>query len=332
MKKVTVIIPSWNGAGLLKSCLESLEKQTYPNFQVLVVDNGSTDGTQEVIRKFSFTQSLILQENKGFAGGVNAGLKQVLAGDIEFIALFNNDAIADPGWLSELVQAALARPEAGIFTSKILRDPDRNKIDSTGDFYSTWGLPFPRGRDENDAGQYDKAEFVFGATGGASLYRTALLKEVGLFDEDFFAYYEDTDISFRAQLAGWKIWYEPAAVAYHKVGATSSKLGDFARFHTVKNFIYTYTKNMPGWLFWKYLPLAICSLGLMLAHDLFRGQVLVFFKGLGAALGKTLVMLSHRRKIQKNRKSNIEYIDSILFHGMSPTSLTSFRKHLRKNG
>src|SRR5207253_2984925 len=144
------------------------------------------------------------------------------------IALFNNDAVADKNWLQSLVNTMSANSEVGIATSKLLLE-DKKHIDSTGDFYSIWGMPLPRGRNQLDNGQFDKPEEVFGATGGASLYRAKMLNEIGLFDEKFFAYYEDVDISFRARLAGWKVYYQPKAIAYHGLSKTSSRHPNLSR-------------------------------------------------------------------------------------------------------
>jgi GT2 family glycosyltransferase len=209
---IYVIIPNWNGLDFLAECLDSLALQTQDH-QTVVVDNGSTDGSKELVRsKYPQVHLIELNRNTGFAGGVNRGIEYVLEQEADLIALFNNDAVANPDWLAELVKAGKAHPKAGIITSKI-KHYEGSKLDSTGDFYSVWGLPFPRGRDEVDHGQYDDQREVFAGSGGASLYCAEMLRQIGLFDERFFAYFEDVDISFRAQLAGWQVRYQPTAVA-----------------------------------------------------------------------------------------------------------------------
>jgi GT2 family glycosyltransferase len=195
---------------------------------------------------------------------------------------------------------------------------DHRHLDDTGDFYSTRGMPFPRGRNEIDKGQYDVAEPVFAASGGASLYRAALFQQIGQFDQDFFAYFEDVDLSFRAQLAGWKIWYEPKAVVYHHVNATSQKLGNFSRYHSVKNFIYTYNKNMPGWLFWKYKPLFTYQLLRMGLGALRDGQPGIYLKAVGSAALKIPVTLRKRRAIQRQRRLASPEIDALLYKQRPP--------------
>lgn len=318
MKKVFIVIPSWNAADLLPACLESLEKQTQ-KAQIVVVDNGSIDGSAELIaRDFPKVHLIKLAKNTGFTGGVNTGISYALEHGAEAIALFNNDAVAKPDWLQKLVERLSSSSNIGIVTSKMLR-MDKKHLDDTGDFYTTRGIAFPRGRNRLDTGQYDQAESVFAASGGASLYRADLLQQIGLFDEDYFAYFEDVDISFRARLAGWDIWYEPAAVMYHHVNATSNKLGGFLRFHNIKNFIYTYNKNMPGWLFWKYKPLFFYQLLRMGAGAVRDGHPMAFPKAVGVALFKLPVtILVKRRQIQKARKLSTKDLDALLIHGAPP--------------
>ncbi|HEX3082677.1 MAG TPA: glycosyltransferase family 2 protein [Candidatus Saccharimonadia bacterium] len=337
--KTFVVIPNWNGIDMIEECLRSLEKQTQVH-TVIVVDNGSVDGSNVVVRdKFPKVQLLEFPNNAGFAGGVNRGIRPALEQGADYIALFNNDAVADPHWLERLVAALEADPKAGAVAAKIMTQ-DGKRLDSTGDFYSIWGMPFPRGRGEEDEGQYDGEanHHVFAVSGGASLYRAKMLKQIGLFDEDFFAYFEDLDISFRGQLAGWTMIYEPHAEVLHAIGGTSSRIDHykkgqkaaaanhdgvqrpsaFARFHTVKNFAYVYTKDMPGWLYWKYLPRLIVSWGMMLASDLRRGLWRTNAKANFTALAHLPKMLAARRRIQSGRKVSLGYIDGLLYHDFPP--------------
>jgi GT2 family glycosyltransferase len=319
MSKITnyIVVPNWNGAGMIARCLTSLENQS-EIAKIIVVDNGSSDGSVSLIKK-QFPNVLLLEfeDNAGFAGGVNRGIRHALEQGAEFIALFNNDAVADKSWLSHLVAEADEHTNAGIITGKLLL-ADKKYIDSTGDFYTTWGLPFPRGRNQKDNDQYDKSEEVFGGSGGASLYRADTLKQIGLFDEDFFAYFEDVDISFRAQMAGWKVRYTPRAVAYHDVGGTSSKLGDFARFHSAKNFLLLYARNMPLGLYLKYLvPFGLQFCRMMLT-SIARKKFGVFLKGTWSAVklhSKTTKVRKHN--LSKQKVSN-SYIDSVLTHSRPP--------------
>lgn len=314
---VYCVIPNWNGKALLKACLDSLLGQSLQPI-IIVVDNGSTDESVAFIRKsYPDVQLIEFNKNYGFAGGVNAGIKAALQAGATYIAAFNNDAVADKNWLAGLVKTAKSDSRFGIVTSKIMRS-DQKHLDSTGDFYSIWGLPFPRGRNEVDSGQYDSQTEIFGASGGASLYNAQMLKQIGLFDESFFAYFEDVDISFRAQLAGWKIRYEPKAIVYHEVSATSSKMGNFSRYHSSKNFMLLYAMNMPTSLYFKYLPLFTLQLARWFLSSLVKGKVLPFLKGIFVAFTLTPHIIRNRHQVQKSRTVSVSYIDSMLYHHRPP--------------
>lgn len=319
--KIFVVIPNWNGAEYLKKCLESLHEQSIKHITV-VVDNGSTDNSVSLVSN-NFKDTILLKNSKnlGFAGGVNTGIKFALENNATSIALLNNDAVADKNWLKNLFVTAKNNPTSGIISCKLLQS-DKKHIDSTGDFYSVNGIPFPRGRNQIDKGQFDKDNTVFGASGGASLYRAKMLREIGLFDERFFAYYEDVDISFRAQLAGWKVVYEPEAVAYHHIGSTSSKMGDFTRYHSIKNFLILYTKDMPAILYWKYLPKFLYQFMRTTARSIVDRNSHVWLKSVAMFLLYLPSILSDRHKIQKNRKVSVEYIEDILHKARPPKTPT----------
>lgn len=314
---IAVVIPNWNGADFIGQCLTSLAKQSLKP-RIVVVDNGSRDDSLELIdRLCPEAEVLAFPDNAGFAGGVNRGIRPLLKDGVKYIALFNNDAVADPDWLKNLVAAAEAHPEAGIVTGKFMR-MDKKHIDSTGDNYSVWAMPFPRGRNQIDKGQFDKPEYVFSGTGGASLYRASMLEQIGLFDEEFFAYYEDVDISFRAQLHGWKVWYEPEAVAYHHVSGTSSKLGEFSRFHSTKNFYMLYAKNMPARLYWKYGLFFLIQAARLLASSILRGHGLIYIKGIVKAFSNSRHITRQRLRNQRGRKVSAKEIDALLYKHRPP--------------
>jgi GT2 family glycosyltransferase len=314
-----VVVPNWNGEGVLKDCLDSLQAQSLKP-HIIVVDNGSVDGSVTLIEKHYPDVELIKHaDNKGYAGGVNPGFRQAIRLGTKYVAPFNNDAEADKQWLEKLVDYLEARNQAGIATCKVL-SADGKHIDSTGDQYTVWGLPYPRGRGESDIDKYDAKTEIFGASGAASLYRVSMLREVGLLDEDFFAYYEDVDLSFRAQLAGWKVAYVPESVVYHEIGATSGKIKGFAVYQTMKNLQLLMYKNVPrkywfkvGWRF-------------TLAHTLFllraisRGQGWPALKG---DLKGTYLLFKkrpERKKIQLSRKVPDEYIWSMMTHDLPPNA------------
>lgn len=313
---IFVVIPNWNGADLLADCLDSLKTQTQEH-TAIVVDNGSVDNSIELIEA-NYPDVVLLKNSKnlGFAGGVNTGIRYALESKADAIALFNNDAVADKDWLKNLVHA-ITTTNAGIVTCKLMRS-DKKYFDSTGDFYSVYGIGFPRGRNQEDSGQYDQAEEVFGASGGASLYSAKMLKKIGLFDERFFAYFEDVDISFRAQLADWKVLYEPSSVAYHHVSATSSKLGNFSRYHSIKNFLIIYTKNMPAKLYWKYLPKYLYQFMRTTARSTINFQLHIWLKALIVFLAYLPSILKDRFDIQRSRQLSVSEVDALLYKKRPP--------------
>src|SRR5258708_38629955 len=188
MSKVVVVVPNWNGADRLAACLDSLLKQSLAA-HIIVVDDGSSDGSLELLEKYSDIEVIRHDVNKGYAGGVNPGFQRAIELGADYAAPFNNDAMADNDWLKTLVAYLDKHPQVGIATCKLLTS-DGKRIDSTGDQYTVWGLPYPRGRGEIDIDKYDAQTDIFGPSGAASLYRGATLREIGLFDEAFFAYYE----------------------------------------------------------------------------------------------------------------------------------------------
>lgn len=329
-KKLYVVVPNWNGAGRMRACLDSLNAQSQKHVAV-VVDNGSVDESVNLIEK-EYPEVILIKhdKNRGFAGGVNSGIRQAMDNGAGFVALLNNDAVADKDWLKRLAAFLTDHPEAGIVTSKIL-ESDGKMLDSTGDIYTSWGLPYPRGRDETDNKQYDKDIWIFAASGGASLYRVKMLEQIGLFDEDFFAYYEDVDISFRAQLAGWKVGYEPAAIVLHQISATSSQIKGFATYHTLKNLPLLLWKNVP----WKLMPtvwprLVLINAGIA-ARALARGYFAAFFKGIFMGTVLWPKKLVERNKIQRSRKVSTDYIKGMMTYNLPPNART-WRSIRRKFG
>jgi GT2 family glycosyltransferase len=315
---VAVVVPNWNGADHLAACVDSLLAQSVAA-RVIVVDNGSVDGSLELLEKYQGLEVILNQKNEGFTGGVNPGFKRAVDDGLKYVATMNNDAVAGKDWLKELVAALERQPKAGIATSKIL-DGAGKKIDSTGDYLTVWGLPYPRGRGESDLDKYDHETDVFGASGGASLYRVKLLEQVGLFDQDFFAYYEDVDLSFRAQLAGWKVRFVPAAVVRHQIGATSAKLKGFTAYQTMKNQPLVLYKNLPASLWWRV------GWRFTLAHTLFflraisRGHGWAALKG--DWKGTALILRKHfvRNRIQAGRKVSDDYIWGRLVYDLPPNA------------
>lgn len=314
-----VVVPNWNGRESIGDTLKSLAAQTAAH-RVIVVDNGSVDDSVEFIAKEYPEVELVKHaKNLGFAGGVNAGIRRAIDLGVDFVALLNNDAVAGKDWLRHLVTAMEADESIGIATGKLM-DSSKKHLDSTGDMYTNWGLPFPRGRGEAVSTKYDQDTQVFAASGGASLYRVKALRQIGLFDENFFAYYEDVDISFRAQLAGWKVVYVPAAEAYHQIGATSGKLKGFTTYQTLKNLPSLLYKNMPR----RYLPRV--GRRYLLAHVLFFAKAVSRGDGWpalkGDAMGTWLLFKAYkkRRAIQRSKVVSDEYIWGMMTHDLPPNA------------
>lgn len=330
MTSVLIVVLNWNGIEDTKECLISLQAQTYNNYKIAIVENGSVDNSAEELDKLSTQDpNLIIIKNKrnlGFAGGVNTGIRYALDNNFDAVALFNNDAVADKNWLSELVKT-LEVNDSSISTGLLLHR-DGKTIDSTGDYYSSWGIAFPRSRGTSSNNIPDSG-FVFGSTGGSSLYKTDLFKEIGLFDETFFAYYEDADISFQTQLAGHKVYYTKDAVAYHKQGATSNKIPGFTVYQTFKNLPLLFWKNVPTKLLFKVGFRFLLLYVLIFGNAIKNGSGWAAFKGILASIGYFWTSALWKRfKIQHNKKVSAQYIWSILYHDLPPeqTGMRKFRK------
>lgn len=332
MTRVAVVVLNWNGIQDTLQCLDSLQELTYRTYDIVVVDNGSIDDSIAQMHTYINTQSTPIHliknsYNKGFAGGVNSGIAYALQHNYDAVALFNNDALADKKWLTKLVESLNSDPEIGIVTGCLLH-ADGQTIDSTGDFYSIWGMPFPRGRGEPTK-TAPTSGYIFGASGGASLYKTSLFRKIGLFDERFFAYYEDVDISFRAQLAGYKVYYTDKAIAYHKQGASSKKISGFTVKQTFKNIPLLFIKNVPLRLL---IPV---GLRLFVLYVLIFGNAVKNGSGIPALQGWLLSIwhfwrssVWQRFKIQSTKKVSSKYISSVIWRDLPPDQ-TGMRK-LRK--
>lgn len=321
--KTAVIVPNWNGEDFLKPCIDSLLVQTVP-VTVVIVDNGSQDSSREILESYGDKIVTIYREkNYGFTGGVNPGLEYAIEHDFAAAALLNNDAIAKPNWLEELTKKITG--DIGIVTSLILSD-DGKTVDTTGDTLTVWGLPHPRGRGMDVSNFEDlRDEYVFGASGGASLYSVKMLREIGLFDEDFFAYYEDVDISWRAQLAGWKVLFVPSAVVYHHIGATSSRIKGFTSYHTFKNLRLLILKNTPPSLRKIIYPRFYLAYSFFQLKALFSPNALTMLRGSFAGILLIPKKLRERKTILANQKVTDDYIYSILTHDL-PQNSSKLRK------
>jgi len=241
---VSVVIVNWNGKHLLGECLDSLKAQRDGRVEVILVDNGSQDGSAEYVReRYNDVRVVSLPENLGFAGGNNAGIRNAAG---KYIALLNNDTKAAPDWIANLVREAEVGPHStGMWACKILSYDSPNVIDNVGLLLYPDGLGRGKGRLENDEGQHDSPGEAFFPSGCAGLYRKVMLDEIGLFDEEFFAYADDADIGLRARLAGWRCQYVPTAKVYHKYSSSTEAYSPFKAFLVERNRIWVLLKYYP---------------------------------------------------------------------------------------
>lgn len=308
MAALTAIVVNWNGEHLLPECLESLSHQSLNGLEILLVDNGSSDGSLDLVRsRFPKVRLLALSENRGFAAGNNRGIE---ASSSEFVALLNNDAVADYHWAEHLLAAA-HDSRVGIVASRVLLYSDRERLDSAGDGMTIVGVGYKRGH-RTPSGSFASSETVFGASGCAMLLRRSMLAEIGLFDEDFFLLYEDSDLCFRAQLRGWKCPYAPNAIVYHRLNASIGKFSRSHVFYGQRNVEYVYFKNMPGRLVWKYLPAHLLNAIFALLYFGAKGRLAGFMAGKYDFLRNSRSVLRKRREIQKQRAVSCAEIDNIL--------------------
>jgi len=311
MPKVDVIVLNFNGRRFLEECLLTLHQQTYQDFEVLVVDNASSDDSVEFIQKtFPTVKVLQLSENLGFCGGNNRGISSTSA---DYVALLNNDTQADPRWLESLVSVLDHEPQVGFCASKMIRIQDRLTIDTAGDVFYTHGVGGKRGSGLS-ADHYTVPEYVFGACAGAAIYRRAMLDEVGLFDEDFFAYDEDIDLSFRCQLYGYRCKYVPDAIVYHHVSGSFGRLSAANVRRIRRNMLEVVLKNLPTRLLVRYLPRIITYFLLGDLYYTLRGYGRAVVHARYENLRRLSITLNKRRSIQSKRRVADVQIKAMLTH------------------
>ena len=317
--KISIVIVNWNGKKFLAKCLESLRQQAYRHFSIILVDNGSSDGSIDFVkRNYPKVKIIALPRNVGFSVANNIAIKTV---HTEYVALLNNDAVAHPLWLQSLIGALETYPEAGFAASKMLFYDNPEIIDRVGDVYTRAGTGLLRGRGML-ADSYNAREWVFGACAGAVLYRTRMLRDVGLFDEDFFLLYEDVDLCFRAQLKGYKCLYVPEAVVYHKGSGSIIYDSPASVYYSHRNLEWVYIQNMPARLILKTIfPHIIYDMAAFLFF-IARGRSKDFIKAKLDALKGVKKALKKRKQIQKNRTVEVDYIWRLLERELFFTRLT----------
>lgn len=310
--KASVIIPNWNGKDLLDECLNSLLKQTYKEFEIILVDNGSTDNSVEYVEKnFRKVRIVKLKKNYGFATAINKGVE---ASNSDYVIFLNNDTSADKDWLNNLIACADSAPEVISVNSKLLNFHNKNIIDGVGILINEVGQAKSIGWEEEDRGQYDKENYIFGATGGASLFRRKDFIKVGLLDQSYFMYSEEVDFAFRAQYLGYKSIFCPLAVVYHKHKATAKKSLSHVEYWQFRSMTQTIIKDFPSSLFFKelrWLKIILVHLNTIF-YQLRNGYIWSPFLADLWILFHLPYLLKERRRIQKSKIVSDEYIESFL--------------------
>ena len=262
--KVTIIIPNYNGLAFMEPCMKALDHQNFKDFSVLVVDNGSTDGSVEWLKEHGIP-AVFLKTNTGFSGAVNVGIKKAAT---PYVILLNNDTKADPDYVGELVRAMEASPKIFSVSSRMIQMYHPDLMDDAGDMYSVLGWAYQRGVGQ-PLERYDKPFKIFSACAGAAIYRRQVFEEIGYFDEMHFAYLEDIDVGYRAKLYGYDNVYCPTARIFHVGSGTSgSKYNSFKVKLAARNNVYLNYKNMPaGQLLLNALPIGG---GIALKYQFFK--------------------------------------------------------------
>jgi GT2 family glycosyltransferase len=309
-RKFSVVVVNWNGKHLLNDCLKSLQLQLFDDFETIVVDNGSSDGSVEFVREhYPEVQILALPRNLGFCGGNNEGIRRSRG---DWLVLLNNDTEVVSGYLSAIDQATHLFPQAGMFASKMLLFDSRSIIDNCGFSVSQAGTAQEIGRNEVDAGQYKLGFQPFGPSGGAAAYSRKLLDTVGLFDEDFFLIYEDVDLAMRARLYGFKCYFVPGATVYHKYRMTLAQMPSWQVSHGQKNVEYFYLKNMPAGLIVKYGALHVLYNVGGFFYFARKGLLRPFLSAKFRVLRNLPLVWRKRRIIQTNRTVSTAELTSLL--------------------
>jgi GT2 family glycosyltransferase len=312
-RKVSVIVVNWNGKRFLQGCLESLRSLAYPNVEIIFVDNGSTDGSAEFVeRKFRNVRVLRLKRNWGFAKANNFAFAMAKG---DYVVTLNNDTLVTKDWLTRLVAVGETDERIGSCASKVLLMTDPPRIGSTGELILRTGNVIMRGFYEIDHGQYDKLEQVFGTGGGGvGFYKRAMLEELGeLFDENYFAWFEDVDLMWRAQRNGWKCVYVPDAVVYHFHSGTVRENSNMKLFYLRRNRLYFIAKNYPARLLARYsMSLLRPELGFL--KYCFREGRLPLLRAYPSALRLLPVALRARSQSDKNWRRLAGWIENCQRH------------------
>ena len=313
---ITIVIVSWNSAKHLPHCLDCLSLQTFQDFEVILVDNGSLDGGINGLEQEYAHLALQIERlptNLGFALANNRG---ALKGCGKWLALLNADAFPEPDWLENLLEAAKRHPEFSFFSSRQIQVHQPELLDGAGDEYHTSGLAWRRFYNYQAAQYGFQEEEVFSACGAAALYARDDFLGVGGFDESYFSYFEDVDLSFRLRLLGRRCLYVPQAVVYHVGSASSGKISDFVIYHGHRNLVWTYFKNMPGALFWGYLPLHLFMNFFFIISFALKGKGATILRAKIDAISRLPAIIRTRRQVQSSRRITLLQVRQVMSKGL----------------
>jgi GT2 family glycosyltransferase len=297
---ISVVIVNWNAGNLLERCVETVLAQTLRPLEVIVIDNNSSDGSENVIGE-KFPSVYVVQSggNIGFAAANNLALRLV-SSKSRWVALLNPDAFPEPAWLESLYDAAQRNPEYTFFGSRLMDARNLSVVDGMGDIYHLSGLVWRSGHGNVVDTVFNRTE-IFSPCAAAAMYRKDALLQAGGFDEDFFCYIEDVDLGFRLRLLGHRCLYVPASVAYHVGSAVSGVRSDFSVYHGHRNLVWTFVKNVPGALFWALLPFHLSLNVVTVLYFALRGQGKIILCAKRDAMRKIPSMWRKRRMIQSSR-------------------------------
>lgn len=322
MPSVSIIIVNWNGREHLDACLPALASQTRQADEVIVVDNGSTDGSTEHVRqRHPGVRVVQLDSNLGFTGGNLAGFQAAMG---RYIVLLNNDTAPNPDWLERLVKCADRYPEVGMIASH-LTDWDARKTDTAGDGCSVTGRGFKRHRDKPLTDRVDSG-YAFAACAGAALYKREMLADVGFFDARFFMNGEDTDLALRAQLRGWKCYFCADAFVRHRVGGSQGVNSELSVYYSARNHLMSYAKCMPLRLILVYAPFFLAETIKLWATFAAKRRGAAYARGILAGLVYSPSLLGERGRIRRGRRISVAELEKLLSW---PRPLNRFRQRMR---
>ena len=309
---VSIIVLNWNGLRYLGRCLDAIAAQTFQDYEVLVLDNNSTDGSvEDVPQRWPAFQMVRFSQNLGFAAGNNRGAELARG---RWIAFLNNDAFPEPEWLAHLFGAAQAHSAYSFFSSRLVYADDAERAQDTGNIYHVSGFAWPRDNNCPVQNAHLQGGEVFSPCAAAALYDRAAFLEVGGFDEQFVSHFEDVDIGFRLRLRGHRCLYVPEAVVAHVGSASYGQESDRTVFQVQRNVVWSFIANMPGWLLWKYLPAHIFANLVFLIYYSLRGQGKAVWKAKWQAIRSIPALLKKRKAVQRLRRVNSAEIARVLDH------------------